>query len=325
MIASPVSERELLPMSVGDIFDEAFDLYKRNFALFAGIAALIHVPMSLLLQVLIYLARTQSAEGGAAKAGDPDFASILLFACFVLAIAVCYVVLYIIQTGALSLAVSDRHLGRLTSIGNVYRRLMDSFGALLGTWVLLGAFLIIVSVLVNFAGLFLIGIIGLAVSPTGSPGEAVALVLFIFGFGLPILLEIASYVMLGVFVTPAVVIEQLSFVTAITRNFQLVHRGFWRVNGGLILVVFLFLALFLSLRFSVLGVVELTLYSWIKPSLLVENVVAGVWTGVLMIFLQPYVTVALTLLYFDQRVRRDGYDLAILSQKLVQPALEGME
>jgi hypothetical protein len=165
----------------------------------------------------------------------------------------------------------------------------------------------------------------MALSPTGAPGEVAAIVLVIFGLGLPLLLEFASYVMLGVFVTPAVVIERLSFVTAITRNFQLVHRGFWRVNGGFILVVILFLALFLSMRFSVIGVVELTLYSWIKPSLLVENVVAGVWTGVLMIFLQPYVTVALTLLYFDQRVRRDGFDLAILSQKLSQRVLEGAE
>ena len=44
--------RILRPMELGEIFNEAFYLYQRNFLLFVGIGAIVHVPYALVVALL---------------------------------------------------------------------------------------------------------------------------------------------------------------------------------------------------------------------------------------------------------------------------------
>lgn len=314
--------RELLPMSLGDVLDEAFDLYKRNFPLIAGISAIIHVPMSILIQVLMYMVQSNAFSAPANGSDEPNFAWAFTLGGIVLAICVSYAVLYVVETGAICIATAERYLDRPTTISAVYRKLLGMFGQLLLTWILIAIFLMVIGVLIMFGVSMIAGMIAMIAAPGGNPDPTMSVVLVFVVFGLPMIAMAAAYALLGAFVTQAVTLEKSSLINAITRNFHLVQRGFWRVVGGTILIAILFAALTLALQASVIWVIELTVYSWLKTGPLIQNIVEGVWGGVLTVILQPFLTIAATILYYDQRVRRDGYDLAMITDRLPQPIPE---
>jgi len=109
-------ESDLLPMSTGDVFDEAFDLYKRNFALFAGIVAVIHVPASIIWAFAYRLIRFDRLNERINDANGP--AIVIGLIAFLLIAIVIYSFVIMIQQGALVLAVSKRYLGMKASMAN---------------------------------------------------------------------------------------------------------------------------------------------------------------------------------------------------------------
>jgi hypothetical protein len=145
---------DLRPRTVWDVVDDAFDLYRENFALYAGIAAALYVP-----GYVVYLAwiaasygRILAASGGG---GLPaGFLSLFLGgAAFVIPL---FGVAYILQTGATAAAVEDRLAGRATGILPAYRRALARFWPLLGAALLvlllagLGVFTLYVLTIVVF-------------------------------------------------------------------------------------------------------------------------------------------------------------------------------
>ena len=63
------SAPQLRPMSLSDMLDAAFRLYRKHFLTFVGIVALLLVPMAI-LQFLVQLPYAQALERFAAKAGQ---------------------------------------------------------------------------------------------------------------------------------------------------------------------------------------------------------------------------------------------------------------
>src|SRR5690242_14575909 len=103
-------------MSMADIFDAAFDLYKDNAALFAGIYALIHVPVTFIniLTVPLQQAASESSRRGPTTEFPTEVFAYLGVLMFVLIVQA---VFYVLGSGALSIAVSHRYLGSPISIG----------------------------------------------------------------------------------------------------------------------------------------------------------------------------------------------------------------
>jgi hypothetical protein len=101
-------------MEVGELLDEAFDLYKKNFRLFFGIAMLLAVPLGVLL-----LATPQNSEAR-------------------LAVNVITYVVTPITTCALTYAALERYLGRQTTIARAYRLGLTRFLRLLSGYLVFG-------------------------------------------------------------------------------------------------------------------------------------------------------------------------------------------
>ncbi|MEQ1352602.1 MAG: hypothetical protein ABLT11_01210 [Candidatus Acidiferrum sp.] len=123
---------DLRPLSLGEILDRTFTLYRRNFLLFFGITAL---PQLLVLgfnlcQVLF------SGRLGTARATSGSFA--ILWIVGVFAGLIVYLVAYLFAHGGSVYAVSDLYLGRSTSIGASLRRMRGQVGTLLGVLILNG-------------------------------------------------------------------------------------------------------------------------------------------------------------------------------------------
>ncbi|MGH3392785.1 MAG: hypothetical protein ACRDOO_28285 [Actinomadura sp.] len=118
---------------------------------------------------------------------------------------------------------------------------------------------------------------------------------------------------LFVLAAPAVVMERLGVLAALRRAHQLVRRRWWRASGTLmitlVIAVFMgFLALrvpFLIVQYSVFG--EDPTGTALVLSLAVDTF-GRIVSWALII---PFDAGVITLLYIDQRMRREGFDLEL--------------
>jgi hypothetical protein len=123
-------ELDLRPLSLGEILDRTFTLYRRNFLLFVGITAL---PQ--LLVLTFKLAQTLLASTTHAPK-QMSGTVIGLGVLAGLAGFVVYMVAYLFAHGGTVYAVSELYLGRPTSIGACLRRMRGQAGTLLGVSIL---------------------------------------------------------------------------------------------------------------------------------------------------------------------------------------------
>lgn len=130
--APPAAPPLLRPLMVGELLDEVFDLYRRNFRLFFGIAVLLYAPLGMLIVV------------GAGRTGSQALANVLS------------VLAGLLTTCALAHAAMERIHGRPITIAGAYRRGLGRVLRLLsGT---------IVGGLALFAGVLLLIIPGIIVA-----------------------------------------------------------------------------------------------------------------------------------------------------------------
>jgi hypothetical protein len=127
-----MADLDLRPLSLGEILDRTFSLYRRNFLLFVGITA---IPQILVLGFkLISLFITGPAKGP--RAVNPGLA-VFGFAGIVIG-AVVYFIAYLYTQGGTVFAVSDLYLARPTSIGAALGRMRGEAGNLFGVLFLNG-------------------------------------------------------------------------------------------------------------------------------------------------------------------------------------------
>jgi hypothetical protein len=114
---------------------------------------------------------------------------------------------------------------------------------------------------------------------------------------------------------PALLFERVGAFTAIRRSFALV-RGRWWPTFGALLVGYLLASI-------VAGIVQLVpegIASAVASDSVVADAIAAVVGGTVSAMIAtPYTAAILTLLYFDQRVRKEGFDLQRLADGLGTP------
>ena len=256
----------LRPLSLGELLDQTFQLYRRHFLLFVGIAA---VPglLVLLFQVLQSVIRT-SLGAGLGAIGITVLLSVLSLVVQLAAMAA--------SQGATVWAVSELHLNRPASLHSAFAGVRGRIGRLVhvilsvGIRVLLGLILIV-------------------------PG-----ILWALDYSLAI---------------PAALLEDLKAGAALKRSAVLTRGDRGRIF--LLYVLFFVLELiFITVLGAFLGVSILshggatpgtgTLVAMMLGGWLVESL-----TG-------PVLTIGISLLYYDERVRKEAFDL-----QLMMDALEG--
>ncbi len=277
---------DLRPLSVAELFDRSFRLYRNNFITFLGIVVLTQLPLAL-FQILL-----AALSGTSADFNNTLFTKQLVGTAVVASIIAAILSLIFTQIGAAALtkAISDSYLGRQINFWDAFQRIG-------GTWFTL----IFASIA---AGLV---IVGLAVP--------VFLVSFIPCIGS--LIAIAGFVYVGAagnilisLIPPVVVLEKGGVVDSVKRAWALGKLRFWWVFGYLLLLGLLSLlviegpvALLLFLFETVLGDTNIVLQTIIQQS------ASLVLTAVFL----PIRLAAITLMYFDLRIRFEGFDLMVLA------------
>jgi len=287
----------LRPMQIGEILDGTFAIYRRHFRLFVKLSMIV---MWLPTAVWVYLQVRYTGGNGLAMIAAIQEHLVAFF----------FVVL---GMGVVSLAA-----GLLLKAGSI-RIISDSFlgqEPRLGDALALGATKIIPLLLVALGKVLLLALVaGIATAvvgvATGLVGASSPVLGVLLGLGLGGgAVWFFAFVACGYGVTtPTVVLEDLpSSFDSFSRSWDL-SRGARLKVFAVAVVAWLVSQLLPGMTVGILNAI----LAEMSPRLLPVTVVLASFISIL---LAPILPCALTLLYYDLRVRREAFDLQILSQQL---------
>lgn len=294
----------LRPMGLGDILDQAVRLYRQNFVTLVAICAAVSVPV-LLVQVLTDIFALPSGGNLAQPSSLSTSGAFGLVPLIGQAVTVILAgVGAAFQSGALAIFISERYLGRTLTFRQAYGRAFKRWGTLLLAEILfgLGAVLPLVLPFILFTASVLVA----RNETTTTLGATVLVaslclcVLFVPAFLL--------YIFLGVrweFFVQAIVIENYNSTGGLGRSWKLVRGAFWRT-----LAFFLILG-FVVLAFTLGPTLLVTVGSRGILPMFLSTIFGAVARTLLVTLMAPIQYAAVTLYYYDLRIRKEGLDLQI--------------
>lgn len=132
-----MSTLDLRPLSIGELLDRTFSLYRRNFLLFIGISAIPHLlVLAFQLAQLAFTSTGLTVTPGSATGFSTG--GVLSFFAFAIVGLVIYMIAYLFSQGGTVFAVSELYLGRTTTIGQSMGRVRGELGSLFGVVFLSG-------------------------------------------------------------------------------------------------------------------------------------------------------------------------------------------
>jgi hypothetical protein len=278
----------LRPLRLGELLDRAIRLYRGNFLTFIGIIAVVYVPLMVLQSAASALMSSSMLTGYSTP--QELFANsgywIGLLSILVLGL-VRFILVQGIATGALTRAVADNYMGKKTGILDAYRGIGKSWPKLLGAllFIILVVFVLILWSLVPCVGWF-----------TG-----LGMLVFLGGVVNPL-------------VPPVVVLENQGAIGAVQRAWSLARRRFWPVVGY-IFILGLFSLIVVNGPVAIANLVLAQVFRSVgdpTTQLVITSIIQGLISLVFVLLYYPLQMTAFTVIYFDLRVRTEGFDLALL-------------
>ena len=284
------------PMSIGEVLDRAIQLFSSKFAMFAGIA--VFPALVSFLNVLITPARSTLGTGdvgaGCLYAFPPS-----------LGLQIVLLILTSLSTAAICFATSRLYLDEPVTLRSAYSPFTTRKATLVGITLLQALFafwpLFVAAILASI--FMVVATIGSG-TDIGSPGWWVRYVAFISP---GIIASLALYPRYAL-AFPAAAIENRTAMDSINRSVEL-GRGFrWKICWAFLLPVFLGML-------AAGGSLALT--SWLNSptsplagSPFVVKIIQGLTSVAVQVCFAPFGAIVLTVLYYDIRVRKEGFDIA---------------
>lgn len=258
----------LRPMSVGELLDRTFFLYRKHFVLFV---ALIALPHAVLLAVQLFSV--------VLRAGGPRFSLTAIL--MGLVTMVVYLAVVAVSQGATVIAVSRMHLGAAPGISEAFAGISGRIPTL--------------ALIMIAAGL---------------------------GAGLGLILLIVPGILLALMWSlsiPIAVLEHLNVRDAMSRS-SVLTKG----HRGRIFVIYVLFFIVTYIFYSL----------WQLPMLFAAGLFVGrgpatlpVWTQIALpvgqfitqCLVAPLLTIAMALVYYDERVRKEAFDLEHMMSELDRP------
>ena len=269
------------PRSAIEIVDAAVSLFRENFKTMAVIGLAASVPF---IGAIIAGVGMFGAMGNpqaflknpmAVVPGMVGFGVVLLF-------------WMAIVDGAMTFAAAEAYHGRRPTPADAFR------GAIAKGVSLVGGNLLRILIIGGVGG---VAALGVALAAQASPWVA-----FIAGVAVFVL---AVHLIARTFaITSAIVIENQDAMQGVTRSFFLSQDATLRIVGvALLCLVIYWFAQVISMML-VQGIVQLVLRS---PTM------AAVAGNLAAMLIYPFLNIAIMVLYYDQRVRKEGYDIDVMT------------
>ena len=297
----------LRPMTTGELLDRTFNLYRNNFALFAGISALAAGVLVAATVLLFSLGIALPTPGARVDPG----AAMSAFAIYFAVLALFYLIGASLAAGATIYAVSKVHLGQPVTIGESYSRVFPRLGRIINIILSIIIRMIGVFILMYLAVVLLVLVLGLALAGAVGRdggyviGVIVGITVAVVGYGF----VFAVYFIYSLSVQ-ACLLENLKAGPALRRSSFLSKGSRWRIVLIYLLMGIIGFALSYALHLPALWLVQRSVR------------VAIIWqfaaTFVAYTLSFPISTIAISLVYYDQRVRKEAFDLQLMMESLGQ-------
>ncbi len=288
-----MADADLRPMSLGEVLDRTFNLYKNHFWLFAGITAL---PFSLLLIAQIAVAAMSSVAAKAPAAHTAPFSpgavggmvggGALVF------------LLYFVMIGAAHaatvFAVSDLYLSRPVSIRGSFARVGWKVFRVLAVFLLLGLIMVV--------PFLVIAVFAFALPTAILKGIGLLLLIPVVGILMVILMcRVAVSI-------PAAMLEDLGAVRALERSAYLTKGHVLQIFVIFLLVLVATYVAILVLQMPLLILMMASVTAHKTPSFGLQ-VLQQLAAFVSQVLVGPIGTIAFSLMYYNLRVRKEAFDI----------------
>jgi len=314
----------LAPLSAGDIIDRAVRLYRRNFLALLRIVlgpSLVAYTGTVLYDIGIRNFSLMRGEGRIAL-------SLLLviggFGLWALGTVAFYAVL-----GGASRSLVDHFFeGKPILARDVYRLVRQRFWSLIGMVFMVGLLLMGTFMVLYFV-VAIMAIAGVMAAPLFAAAPNWLQAVLLIGFsGLIALLALFVLLLVYsrlVFIPQVMMVEGKGVFNAISRSFTLAGHEIWRIAALLLFWIYVAWSLLSLLLVPVASVAY-----WMGADFNVFNQGNGSWmmiayqtlTQVSGILIAPIALLGFTLLYLDSRVRKEGFDVELLANRLMPPTPE---
>jgi hypothetical protein len=256
----------LRPLTLGELLDRAFQLYRSRFGLFIEIAAIAYLPMFVAQTCLLWL---------------PKVASVPVIA----AAGIGFLVAFVLQL----LGVAAAHAATIVVVSAAYLErpitLQEAYGRVSGM-------------------LFRVCFIMIG----SGMGVAIGLVLLIVP-GIILFLMWALAI-------PVAVLEDAGFNESLSRS-RVLTAGHWL---RVIAIYLLYFSLVFALEMGIIGPLGVVFAMKAgaaahaaSPALSVATTIAGY---VIQCLVTPVLTICLSLMYYDERVRKEAFDIQLMMSAL---------
>ena len=278
------------PRTAIEIVDASFALFRANFVTMAIIGLAASVPIAIFMGVLL----TAVAGGGAwmtsftrdATAWVPLFVAMMAGFLFWMAVV----------DGAMVFAAAEAYHGARPTPADAIRGAFSKGFSLVGGNLLRMVIIGAGAVAIGLAVVFAVNAIGSLL------GGVLAFLLVVAGLVLVFHLFARTFA-----ITSTIVIERRTAAEGVSRSFALSKDATLRIVG-----IFMLAACVYSVaQFAGSMVVQI-----VVGVIMRSPIAAGVLGNVVAMLVYPFLNIALMVLYFDQRVRKEGYDLDLLSSAM---------
>lgn len=286
----------LRPMTTGELLDRTFNIYRNNFVLFAGIAIL---PPA--LQLILDIGRASLGLNPRGFVSPADLGNYFLILAMTLVVAL---VGSVLASAATVHAVSMVHLGKTTTIAESYRSIGHYFGRLLLLFLLIGLIMVGIIMLPTVPIIIAVTVpnMGIPFGILGALGSIAAIVLVIHYYA-RLSLSMASCV-----------VEKVEAMDAIRRS-NFLSKG---ATGRIWLIVILAGVIGGALSFALSAPIA-AIATTSHMNFFTMTVLLACGQFIATTLATPIGTVSMVLIYYDQRVRKEAFDLQLMMDSLGQP------
>ena len=323
MLTSGVNDLHLVPLGAGDLIDRAVRLYRRHLLTLVRIAAP-PVVVSASGSVLWTISMRQIA-------GTPDTAALVFYVLLAFG-ALCLIVAghifsLIVMGGASRNLVTHLLWGEPVLVRTTYAAVRSRFWSLLGATLLVVMWLLLAVTVATVAGYFVVIVLifGGVLLAQGAPpwiigifgiaGTLVAISVFLWLF-----FFLASKV---AYVPQVLLVEGKGVFESIGRSFALAKGNVRRLMAMTLFIMFATYSalMILLVPLGLLGYLNgVSPQPWYATQWPVWYAIGySVLEPVSSILLAPVWMLGMSLLYVDERVRHEGYDIELMASQKLDP------
>jgi len=299
----------LRPLGLGDIYDAAFRIIRFNPKATVGpavIVAAIAMAIPVLATAVLAAAVDVSIDQGGTEVTTADELGVAVqFGSLALG-GMLQSLGLIFVTGMIAHVTAAAAIGRRLSIGEAWVATRGRRWRLVGLSVLTG--LIVLVGIAVYTGIVVLAVVLL---PTW-----MWVLLLLGATPLGIALMIWFWIRVCYLPVPAMMIERIGVFAALGRAFRLTRRQFWRTFGIAVLTLILtgVASQIFTVPFSLMGAVAGAFLDSSRYGVLVVVVANALGSVLAAAFVSPFTSAVSSLQYLDQRMRKEAYDVELMTQ-----------